>query len=287
MEPRFGADCSSVRVHTGSEAVQMNHQLGAQAFTHGSDVYFGAGKSPGNNELTAHELTHVVQQNEEMVQRYQQQATDIHLFALDSTPFPSIQRITHIGTPIDINTLNLDQCKEHRGRLMRIKNGASKGTDSEYTYDPTDLAELQKRIKTLESAELEVRRLAVVAYLSGQLATLATVTDFTHPPTWTGSSPMGAEGPEVFSPQTLQPDQVVARWQTFLGAGPYSHKHPRTGVVDNTRLVSADGQRSIRYGSHEQNSDANLHHFHEETWNYNLGSNTLTVSNVVRRVPVK
>jgi hypothetical protein len=40
----------------------MNQELGAQAFTHGSDVYFGAGKEPGNNELTAHELTHVVQQ---------------------------------------------------------------------------------------------------------------------------------------------------------------------------------------------------------------------------------
>ena len=62
MEPRFGADFSNVRVHTGSEAVQMNRELGAQAFAHGSDVYFGAGKSPGNNELTAHELTHVVQQ---------------------------------------------------------------------------------------------------------------------------------------------------------------------------------------------------------------------------------
>ncbi|HAG82949.1 MAG TPA: hypothetical protein DCL61_17750 [Cyanobacteria bacterium UBA12227] len=62
MEPRFGADFSAVRVHTGGEAVQMNRELGAQAFTHGSDVYFGAGKEPGNNELTAHELTHVVQQ---------------------------------------------------------------------------------------------------------------------------------------------------------------------------------------------------------------------------------
>ncbi|HBB32870.1 MAG TPA: hypothetical protein DC064_13995 [Cyanobacteria bacterium UBA9273] len=62
MEPRFGADFSAVRVHTGGEAVQMNRELGAQAFTHGSDVYFGEGKSPGNNELTAHELTHLVQQ---------------------------------------------------------------------------------------------------------------------------------------------------------------------------------------------------------------------------------
>jgi len=57
MEPRFGADFSGVRVHTGGEAVQMNRELGAQAFTHGSDVYFGEGKKPGVDHLTAHELT--------------------------------------------------------------------------------------------------------------------------------------------------------------------------------------------------------------------------------------
>lgn len=62
MEPRFGADFSSVRVHTGSAAVQLSRDLGAQAFTYGSDVYFGAGKAAGKDELTAHELTHVVQQ---------------------------------------------------------------------------------------------------------------------------------------------------------------------------------------------------------------------------------
>ncbi|HLP88453.1 MAG TPA: DUF4157 domain-containing protein [Nostocaceae cyanobacterium] len=62
MEPRFGADFSRVRVHTDNNAVQMSRELGAQAFTHGSDIYYGEGKAPGNNELTAHELTHVVQQ---------------------------------------------------------------------------------------------------------------------------------------------------------------------------------------------------------------------------------
>jgi hypothetical protein len=62
MESRFNTDFSHVRVHTDASAVQMNKDLSAQAFTHGSDVYFGAGKSPGQNELTAHELTHVVQQ---------------------------------------------------------------------------------------------------------------------------------------------------------------------------------------------------------------------------------
>jgi len=62
MEPRFGADFSQVRVHTGSESVQMNQELNAQAFTHRQDVYFGAGKAPAKDSLTAHELTHVVQQ---------------------------------------------------------------------------------------------------------------------------------------------------------------------------------------------------------------------------------
>jgi hypothetical protein len=62
MEPRFGADFSTVRVHTDSSAVQMNKELGAQAFTHGSDIYYGSGKSPSKDTLTAHELTHTIQQ---------------------------------------------------------------------------------------------------------------------------------------------------------------------------------------------------------------------------------
>jgi hypothetical protein len=66
MAPRFGADFSGVRVHTDAKSADLNRQLSAQAFTHGSDIYFGAGKyNPGSsdgNRLLAHELTHVVQQ---------------------------------------------------------------------------------------------------------------------------------------------------------------------------------------------------------------------------------
>lgn len=72
MEPRFGADFSQVRVHTGGEAIQMSQNLSAQAFTHGSDIYYGSGKAPANDALTAHELTHVVQQNGNQVQRQTQ-----------------------------------------------------------------------------------------------------------------------------------------------------------------------------------------------------------------------
>ncbi|MEM9004473.1 MAG: DUF4157 domain-containing protein [Cyanobacteria bacterium P01_F01_bin.86] len=66
MESRFGNDFSSVRVHTNAESVQMNQSLQAQAFTHGNDIYFNAGKynpeSTGGKRLLAHELTHTIQQ---------------------------------------------------------------------------------------------------------------------------------------------------------------------------------------------------------------------------------
>ena len=66
MEGAFGADFSGVRIHTNETAERMNRGLQAQAFTHGRDVYFGAGKfQPGTTEgrrLLAHELVHVGQQ---------------------------------------------------------------------------------------------------------------------------------------------------------------------------------------------------------------------------------
>lgn len=89
MEPRFGVDFSAVRVHTGSEAVQMNRDVGAQAFTHGSDIYFGGGSNPGNLELTAHELTHVVQQTGGVPLRTKR----LEGRAAPPGPEPSIQRI--------------------------------------------------------------------------------------------------------------------------------------------------------------------------------------------------
>jgi Domain of unknown function (DUF4157)/Transglycosylase SLT domain len=69
MESSFGTDFSNVTIHTDRESADMNNALHAQAFTHGSDIYFNEGKyNPQNTEggrLLAHELTHVVQQNPE------------------------------------------------------------------------------------------------------------------------------------------------------------------------------------------------------------------------------
>lgn len=66
MESRFGNDFSDVKIHTSDYAVQMNKELGAQAFTVGNDIYFNAEKytpeSDSGKQLLAHELTHTLQQ---------------------------------------------------------------------------------------------------------------------------------------------------------------------------------------------------------------------------------
>jgi hypothetical protein len=73
MEPKLGADLSGVRVHTAGESATAAGQLGARAFTVGSDVHFNSGEfAPGTKEgdkLLAHELTHVVQGQRSGVQR--------------------------------------------------------------------------------------------------------------------------------------------------------------------------------------------------------------------------
>jgi len=67
VEPVMGADFSGVRVHTDSAADRLSRSIQAKAFTTGRDVFFRRGayqpKSRGGQELLAHELTHVQQQN--------------------------------------------------------------------------------------------------------------------------------------------------------------------------------------------------------------------------------
>lgn len=66
MGARLRADLGQVRLHTGTEAEQMNTRIGARAFTYGRDIYLGAGEYSPNTasgqKLLAHELAHTVQQ---------------------------------------------------------------------------------------------------------------------------------------------------------------------------------------------------------------------------------
>jgi hypothetical protein len=66
MQSQFGADFSRVRIHTDQPAADLSRSLGARAFTHGPDIYFGPNEyrptTSAGRHVLAHELTHVVQQ---------------------------------------------------------------------------------------------------------------------------------------------------------------------------------------------------------------------------------
>lgn len=65
-EAYFGHDLSQVRVHADTVAAESAEALGADAYTAGPHVVFGAGKyapdTQAGRRVLAHELAHVVQQ---------------------------------------------------------------------------------------------------------------------------------------------------------------------------------------------------------------------------------
>jgi hypothetical protein len=69
MEPRFGHDFSRVRVHTDAQAAKSARAVNALAYTVGRDVVFGSvqhiPQSRAGLGLMAHELAHVVQQDQQ------------------------------------------------------------------------------------------------------------------------------------------------------------------------------------------------------------------------------
>jgi hypothetical protein len=90
----MGADFSGVRVHTDTQSDQLNRSIQARAFTTGQDVFFRQGAyepgSRGGQELIAHELTHVVQQNGGAVRRIQRSLFTVP--SISQSP-PIVQRV--------------------------------------------------------------------------------------------------------------------------------------------------------------------------------------------------
>ncbi len=67
FESRMGNDFSNVRIHTDNNANQSAKNINALAYTYGNDIVFAKNQYQPNTEegkkLIAHELTHVMQQN--------------------------------------------------------------------------------------------------------------------------------------------------------------------------------------------------------------------------------
>lgn len=108
MEPRFGRDFSTVRVHTDDQAAAAAGSLNAAAYTAGDRIVFGrdryAPQRPGGLHLLAHELSHVAQQHaatglqrqpldhgsETALEREADRAADA---ALGGTPLPRLSTV--------------------------------------------------------------------------------------------------------------------------------------------------------------------------------------------------
>ncbi|MFN6497789.1 MAG: DUF4157 domain-containing protein [Nostoc sp. DedQUE01] len=100
MGQAMGADFSGVSVHTDKQSDQLNQSIQAKAFTTGQDVFFQQGAyQPGSREgqeLIAHELTHVVQQNGDRIGRKETRKHDDQNtgsdISISSTPSDQVQR---------------------------------------------------------------------------------------------------------------------------------------------------------------------------------------------------
>ncbi|WP_162054726.1 eCIS core domain-containing protein [Pontibacter pamirensis] len=127
MGNAFDADFSEVKVHTDNQAVQMNKNLNAQAFTHGSDIYFNKGKyevsSSEGQHLLAHELTHVVQQRGEGVNQkglsklsgnfiHKQEVCEAPDYNLNETPI--YDESQGVCESQEAHTINVDEVNNFR-----------------------------------------------------------------------------------------------------------------------------------------------------------------------------
>lgn len=103
MEQRFGYDFSQVRIHADNRAAASAQSLNARAYTLGQDIVFGTRQySPGTQsgqKLLAHELTHVMQQNQ-------------------SIESMEVQRWSVTG-----NTATSDKSSDTLGRLAQLQGG--------------------------------------------------------------------------------------------------------------------------------------------------------------------
>jgi hypothetical protein len=74
FEPRFGRDLRQVRIHADPRAAESAHSVYARAYTAGHHVVFGRDQyiphTADGRHLLAHELTHVVQQEQGSPEQY-------------------------------------------------------------------------------------------------------------------------------------------------------------------------------------------------------------------------
>lgn len=137
MEQRFGSDLSHVRIHNDAQSIQMNRELGSQAFTHKNNIFFNSGKySPNTSSgkhLLAHELAHTFQQTGYKSPSLQMRSR----LRTSSTGKPLIQRAVNTwGGTWDTDQYDLRRDKDPFGNAYPAARGV-RGVDIKLKFTPT------------------------------------------------------------------------------------------------------------------------------------------------------
>jgi hypothetical protein len=149
LEGAMGADFSQVRVHTNAQSDQLNRSLSARAFTTGHHIFFKQGEYNPNSrqgqELIAHEATHVLQQNPNVLQRQPastpqpqpllpiQLSTTPNIIQRDVLLDPGVPATVKKNTPVykeEAVKKEPKKAKEHQiGKLTQDQKGLSHDTE--------------------------------------------------------------------------------------------------------------------------------------------------------------
>jgi hypothetical protein len=155
----LGADISQVRVHADADAAELSRSIGAEAFTTGKDIYFGAGtydpSSKKGQHLIAHEVVHTVQQGAVRRQGISRRIPNLPLQRLGtSTNEPTKQELQ----------LDVEQKRTAKENAATNKVSAERDVDTATEKKVTEanklqaLTELQKAYNDLEEAEATLQQ---------------------------------------------------------------------------------------------------------------------------------
>jgi hypothetical protein len=116
MSTALGYDFSDVTIHTDAQAVRLNRELNAQAFTQGKDIYFNEGKfdptSRSGQHLLAHELAHVMQQTGGQIQR--------QITQKPPSPIQTIPKWTDLPSQVLADLKSLEAKLKHNPKLFNF-----------------------------------------------------------------------------------------------------------------------------------------------------------------------
>lgn len=247
MGGALGADLSGVRVHTDSRAEQLNRDLGAQAFTHGSDVYFGAGKfSPGTRDgdrLLAHELVHVGQQGySKPLQRMTAAPVEKELTNLT----PRAQRTAHLIQPKCVaceeeETLQKKEEEEMQGEEEKILKTPVLGSDGEdENRSKSGSGEPSIRQKPAEKELVQCKSNSSAEIATSQ--SLAIQTSYSESGQYSIVKTAGTEL-SMSSAQTNRGDQQLNRAQPLAAMALKNNERIDSGIID-PGMAQGDQPRS-------------------------------------------